>query len=154
MASRERKRNEGRLFQAGQIYEQIELLSDARSRQEPLSSDARLISQLQQVYTEDREIVTYVWEKLDARVRADRPPGKGWIPPERQRKPGKDTSSVRSLCRVSRPRRFHSRLLELSAAFLLVSALVASMVVLFQKSHRVPGPTGKRDSASSGYVQP
>jgi len=133
-------RNKDRPFQAGQIYEQIELLSSARFLQEPPSSDARLISQLLQVSTEDREIVAYVWEKLNAQAHADRPWEKKQTPPGRQIRRG--ASSVRYLSRAHRPRRLRRHVLELSAALLIICVLVASMLLLLQRSHQLLGSTG------------
>lgn len=136
-------RSKDRPFLAGQIYEQIELLSSASSRQEPPSSDAHLISALQQVCTEDREIVAYVWEKLNTQAHTDLSGKEKQVPSGRQMQQGRGAASVRDFSRAHRPRRFRRRILELSAALLIVCALVVSMAVLLQRSHQLPGALGR-----------
>lgn len=133
--------NEDRPFQAEQVYEQIELLSSAEPRQAPQSSDARLISNLRQVYAEDRKIVEHVWESLNARAHANRQQGADQAT---LKKPEmlKESQPMKNISHAKRPKNISNRLLELSAALLVVGALVVGMLVLLQRAHQQPGLAG------------
>ena len=134
--------NEDRLFQAEQVYEQIERLSNAESRQASQSSDARLISNLRQVYAEAREIVEHVWGNLNARVRTNTQQEVSQATLKRHDNLLKETQSMKNISNAKRPKSSFNRLLELSAALLVIGALVISMVVLLQRTHQQPGSAG------------
>lgn len=134
--------NDDRPFDEEQVYEQIELLSSAESWQTPQSSDARLISNLRQVHAEDREIIEHVWESLNARARAGEQQGARHATPERQKPLLEETQPMRNISNAKRPKSSFRRFLELSAALLVVGALVVGMAVLLQRVQQQPGPAG------------
>jgi hypothetical protein len=136
-------KNEDRPFQVEQVYEQIERFGTADARQDPPSSDARLISRLRLVYAEDREIVEQVWEKLNARNRTNEPREEHETTPELPAPRFSETPVIKPRSREKRPQRFWKRFLELSAALLVVSTLLASMGILLQKAHQQPGSVGR-----------
>lgn len=130
--------NDDRPFQAEQIYEQIELLGSTEHRQAPPSSDARLISNLRQVYTQDREIVEQVWKKLSAQAHAEAPAEE-----QQAQQAQTEMQPMKQRAIVKRPRGFLPRLLELGAALVVVGALVIGLVIVLQRVNPSPGPIGR-----------
>jgi hypothetical protein len=127
-------------FQADKIYEQIERLSSAEARQGPQASDAHLISNLRQVHAEDREIVEHVWHQLNARARTRGYQEAGQLPPEKQPAFLKEISSMQNEIKTKKSKRPFYRFIQLSAAILVVGALVIGMAVLLQRTRQQPGP--------------
>ncbi len=135
---------EEKLFQPEQVEEQIERLTRAQSQQIPQSSDSRLISDLRQVYAEEQEIVEQVWAQLSAHAAQKRQASADGQTIQSRSRPNipegrlKGPQTMQKAVYEKRPRNTFIRMLQLSAAILVVATLVGGMVLLL---HNVRQPT-------------
>ncbi|HJT55314.1 MAG TPA: PQQ-binding-like beta-propeller repeat protein [Ktedonobacteraceae bacterium] len=163
--------NDGTEFTPDQVERQIEMLAQARQAWPGASGDARLISELSRVSTEDEAIVQRSWQRLAECMKSTsqqqaigndsvqyRSPL--FLFSEEQREllaeqKGLSSREIRS--REKRPRNKLMRLLEICAAILVVAALVISTTIVIgnirQKQTLPTAATpGTTSGASALYV--
>lgn len=150
--------NDDTEFTPEQVERQIDLLMQAQGERVDAPSDARLISDLSDVYTKNNALVERAWQRLSTRVESTRPltaVGDGpsqrrWQPnvlPERRERP----QDMEIKATNKRPPRPITRFLEACAAILVVAALVAGTVFVLNNAHQMR--TASTVSKSSGlYV--
>ncbi len=145
-------KNDGPEFTPEQVEQQIDLLAQSLKNWADPSSDARLVSELYQVYRDDASIANRAWQRLIARMNtAGSQPVAGNAtfqarPPLDERanwQKGPHNMQLQAPIQFQtpqkRPPRRSGRLLGLCAAFLVVVALVAGMAVVLNEIHRQPG---------------
>ncbi len=135
------------LFQPEQVDEQIEQF--AGSQQAPLSSDARLIHNLRQVYAEDQAIVEHVWTNLSAQAamrtrQAGEQAGQSQSKLNRRKNKLEGPQPMMNISHAKQPQNKFMRFLEISIAILVVAVLAAGGTVLLARNARqqptVAGP--------------
>lgn len=137
------------LFQPEQVDEQIEQLASPQPQQAPLSSDARLIHSLRQLYAEDQAIVEHVWTNLSTQAamrkrQAEEQVGQSHANPNIRQSQLKGPQSMMNISNAKQPPNKFMRLLEISIAVLVVAVLIAGGTVLLLRNTRqqpnVAGP--------------
>jgi hypothetical protein len=142
--------NNGAEFTPEQVEHQIDMLAQSQERWPGPSSDAHLISELYQIYTENNAIVENAWQRLaeQTKINGHRPDAGDTtfqrrshmnMLPERLERPQKMDSKGTE----KRPPNKLIRLMEVCAAILVVVALVAGTAILIGNVHQ------KQTAASS-----
>ena len=146
-------KNDGPEFTPEQVEQQIDVLARFPNAWSDPSSDARLISELYQVYTDDASIASSAWQRLAAHANAVSP------------RPAAEHSTVQARppmdARASwqkgpqqiqptqkRPPHRLQRLLGVCAALVVIVALVAGMAIVLNTIHRQPGPSSPASTAT------
>ncbi|HEY3992160.1 MAG TPA: hypothetical protein VGM01_04680 [Ktedonobacteraceae bacterium] len=157
--------NNGAEFTPEQVEHQIARLTQTQPLWSDLSSDARLISELHQRYTEDDVIVENAWQRLAEQVKIigprslagnvtlQRRPRMGTLPEWQERPQNMNVNTVEK----RRPTKI-IRLLEICAAILVVIALVAGTALLLNSAHQTQTtgskPIGSKVAATTTPTAP
>lgn len=163
--------NDGTEFTSDQVERQIDMLAQARQTWAGVSPDARLISELSRVSTEDEAIARRTWQRLTERVKSTDQPqvttdnsmqlssSSNLFAGERREllAEQKEPSSREITSREKRSRNKVMRLLEICAAILVVAALVTSTAIVIgnmRQKQTPPAATtpGTSSGASALYV--
>ena len=138
-------KNDGPEFTFEQVEQQIDLLVRFPGTWSNPSSDARLISELYQTYTDDASIAGRAWQRLAAQANAVDPRSVAEHSTVQARSPMDARATWQKgppqlQTPQKQPPHRSGRLLGLCAALLVIVALVAGMVVMLNDFHRQPGP--------------
>lgn len=164
-------RNDGTEFTSDQVERQIDMLAQAWQTWPGASPDARLISDLSRVSTEDEAIAQRTWQRLAERMKStDQQQVAGddsvqhrshlnlFSPKLRELLVEQKGSQSREIAgREKRPRNRVIRLLQTCAAILVVAALVASTAIVVGNFRQRQTPStattpGAASGASALYV--
>ena len=147
--------NHGAEFTPEQVEQQIARLTQTRQPWSDLSSDASLISELHQIYTEDDGIVENAWQRLAEQVNSadsrslagnatlQNRPRRDMVAERRERPQGMNINVMEK----RKPNKL-IRLLEICAAILVIIALVAGTTILLHNAHQRPA-TGSSPRGSN-----
>lgn len=154
-------KHDGPEFTPEQVEQQIDQLARSPKTWANPSSDAHLVSELYQVYSDDAAIASRAWQRLAQQVQAAAPqPGAGNAttqarPPIDERANWQKGPHIMQLQTPTqfqtpqkRPPRRSRRLLGLCAALLIIAALVAGMAVVLNDAHQQPGPAAPASTAT------
>lgn len=141
-------------FRPEQVDEQIEMLSLSPTSDASAASNARLVSELHQVYAEDTEIVEQVWTRLAEHaahkhgIGAEQTDGYSRFPhtTREDRQKGPHMKQVQPSAQKHR-RSTYTRFLEILVASLILMVLVGSMALIFKAKQPSTGHGGSSTTA-------
>jgi WD40 repeat protein len=154
-------KHDGPEFTPEQVEQQIDLLARSPKTWVDPSSDARLVSELYQVYSDDVSIASSAWQRLAQQVQAAGPQPEAGNATFQARPPMDVRTSWQKgphVMQFQTPTQFQAppkrsprrsrRFLGLCAALLVIAVLVAGMVVVLNDVHQQPGPASPASTAT------
>lgn len=141
--------NQDDQFLSEQVDEQIEALAQLGNNS--ILPEARLVSNLRQVYEEEYEIARQVWIRLDRHIVQDRWNATGQKSLQKQAPHirVKEAQSMKTKIAQQPSAKKFRRVLEIWAALLIIVALVGSMTLLLHAWQTPQSFLGSRGAATS-----